>query len=259
MRHVDALSRSIGILVVEDNPFEVNLALCQSRDHKLKNIQKGLKKGESKLYEMRNGLVFRKRGEELLFYVPKSMENQAMHKYHDEMGHIGTEKTTTIILRSYWFPNLRDKVETHIRNCLKCISYSPSSGKAEGFLHSIPKGNISFMTLHIDHFGPVDKQRLLKRYVFLVVDSFTKYVKLYATKTTSTKEAIDCLSQYFANYSRPKVIISDRGSCFTSVEFKEFLDDNNVKHIKIATGSPKANGQVERVNRILTPIGKINR
>ena len=32
------------------------------------------------------------------------------------------------------------------------------------------------------------------------------------------------------------------------------MSGNGVQHIKIATGSPQANGQVERVNRTLTPM-----
>lgn len=37
MKHVDALSRSFSICVVEDNPFEYNLSICQSKDEKFKN------------------------------------------------------------------------------------------------------------------------------------------------------------------------------------------------------------------------------
>lgn len=48
--------------------------------------------------------------------------------------------------------------------------------------------------------------------------------------------------------------MSDRGTCFTSEEFQEFLQVNNVKHIKVATASPQANGQVERINRDLGPM-----
>lgn len=48
--------------------------------------------------------------------------------------------------------------------------------------------------------------------------------------------------------------MSDRGSCFTSSDFKNFLEENDIQHIKIATFSPEANGQVERVNRSLGPM-----
>lgn len=92
-----------------------------------------------------------------------------------------------------------------------------------------------------------------------MIDGFTKFTKLYSVKTTRSKKTIDCLKDYFRNYSRPKTIISDRGTCFTSDEFKFYLDENNVKHVLIATASPKANGQVERVNRALGPaLAKIS-
>lgn len=76
----------------------------------------------------------------------------------------------------------------------------------------------------------------------MIVDAFSKFVRLYATKTTNSKEGIAYLIQYFQNYSKPKILISDRGSSFTSNEFEEFLRKNDIKHIKVATGSPQANG-----------------
>ena len=254
MQHVDALSRVTNIMVIEDNTLEFNLSVCQSKDSKILSIRENLEKNEDQQFEMRNGLVYKKYNGTVLFYVPETMETNILHRYHDGMGHLGIEKTMNTIRCNYWFPKMKQKVETYIRNCLKCIAYSPNSGKKEGYLHSVPKGNVPFQTLHIDHYGPVDKKRLSKQHVFLVVDAFTKHVRLYATKTTSSAEVIRCLTDYFTNYSRPRIMVSDRGTAYTSREFREFLAENDVQHQLIATGSPQANGQVERVNRVLTPI-----
>ncbi|XP_036148576.1 uncharacterized protein LOC114254896 [Monomorium pharaonis] len=254
MKHVDALSRITDVLVVEDNPFEFNLSVCQSQDATIKELRERLEKKEDRDFELRNGIVYRKMGDSLLFYVPENMESNVIYRYHDSMGHLGLDKVRSIIKSSYWFPNMKRKIENHVQNCLKCIAFSPSSGRVEGFLHCIPKGNVPFATIHIDHYGPVDKQRLCKQYIFLVIDAFTKFVKLYATKSTTSKEVIVCLSQYFAYYSKPNVIVSDRGTAFTSAEFTEFIEKQEIKHVKIATGSPRANGQIERVNRVVTPM-----
>jgi len=82
-------------------------------------------------------------------------------------------------------------------------------------------------------------------------------VKLFPINSTSTREIIASLSKYFEFNSRPRGIFSDRGGCFTSSEFSEFLAERNIGHIKVATCVPQANGQVERVNRVLTPtLGK---
>lgn len=242
MQHVDALSRcNDAIMITEANSFETNLIIAQPKDEKIQNIKKLLEENEHKLYEMRNGIVFRKTNDgRLLFCVPQKMEDHVLYKYHDQLGHIGRDKMLSAIVKSYWFSNIKNKVMEHIENCLKCIAFSTKYGKGEGFLHSIPKGNKPFKIIHIDHYGPVDNSRL-KKIILVVVDGFTKFLRLYTTKTTNTKEVINALKNYFRAYSKTTCIISDRGSCFTSADFEDFLNDLNVKHIKIATGSPQAN------------------
>lgn len=103
---------------------------------------------------MRNGLVYRKVKDKLLFYVPQDMERELLYKYHNEFGHFGVDKIYEVLRESYWFPEMRSKIQTHIQNCVKCIAFATPSGKIEGFVHGIPKGEKSFDTIHVDHFGP---------------------------------------------------------------------------------------------------------
>lgn len=253
MLHVDALSRQI--MIIEDNSFDRNLALCQNDDPTIIKIRRELERSEQKLFEMRNGLVYRKHRGQILFYVPTALETGVMHKYHNELGHVGVEKTVRNIMNSYWFPEMKSKVENHIKGCLKCVAFTPDSGKSQGSLHSIPKGDVPFSTIHVDHLALVSRSSSsTKHYIFSVVDAFTKHIKLYATKTTNASEVIKNLKSYFEYYSRPLRIISDRGSCFTGREFEEFIKEYNIQHVKVATASPQANGQVERFNRTIIPM-----
>ncbi|CAD7001655.1 unnamed protein product [Ceratitis capitata] len=254
MQHVDALSRVNNVLIVHANTFEENLVICQSRDERIRKIKEELEIKESKCYEMRNGIVYKKKDKELLFYVPESMETHVLYKYHDEMGHLGIDKVVQTIGKSYWFPGVKQKATIHIENCLKCIAFSNKSGKKEGLLNIIPKGNVPFEMIHIDHYGPINSRFSKYKHVLVVIDAFTKFVRLYPSKTTASKEAVSALREYFRTYSRPKFIVSDRGTCFTSNEFEEFLENNKVEHIKVATNSPQANGQAEIVNKSLGPM-----
>lgn len=254
MGHVDALSRSFGILVIEDNPFEWNLFIVQSRDPMIKKIIQNLETSQDPNFELWNGLVYKKHGSRLLFVVPVEMEHHVLFHYHNEMGHVDLHKMIKLIRDTYWFPSIQEKCKEHVRNCLKCLAFSPVSGKSEGTLHPMPKGYLPFETIHIDHLGPLDRHTTVKKYIFLVVDAFSKFVRLYATKTTNAREALKCLDQYFHSYSTPKVIVSDRGSAFTSAEFEDFLKSHHIKHIKVATGSPQSNGQAERLNRTILPM-----
>lgn len=201
MGHTDALSRSFGVLVIDDNPFEWNLTIFQSQEPAIKKIAAKLEVSPNPRYELRDGLIYRKHSSKLLFLVPEGMESHILFHYYNEMGHIGVGKMTELIRNTYWFPSVQRKCETHVRNCLKCIAFSPVSGKTEGTLHPIPKGRIPFDTIHIDHLGPIDTQVAAKKYIFLIIDAFSKFVRLYATKATNSKEAIQCLEQYFRSYS----------------------------------------------------------
>lgn len=254
MNHVDALSRSLSVLIIEDVTFEQVLGIKQSTDKTIDDIKEKLLTTELPYYELRNGLVYRKEKEKLLFYVPEEMIENVIRTSHESIGHLATDKTIDYIRQTYWFSNMKSRVKTYIENCLKCISFSPKYGIKEGFLNNIEKGDVPFDTLHIDHLGPLEKTTQYHRHVLVVVDSFTKFIKLFPCKSTSSAESIKHLETYFAMYSRPKRIIADRGTCFSSAEFRRFTDENAVALTLIAIGVPRANGQVEVVNRSLTPM-----
>lgn len=204
---------------------------------------------------MRDGLVYRKfKNKKLLFYVLKCRESNVIRTCHDDLGHLGIDKIVDRITKVYWFPNLKERVREYISNCLKCIEFSPTSGKLEGYLHNIPKGKLPFQTVHVDHYGPLEKTEKGYRYVLSLIDGFTKFIKLYSCKTTKTEEVIRHLKDYFCAYSKPRRLISDRGTCFTSQLFAKFMEEESIQHVLIAVGTPRANGQVERFNRVLTPM-----
>ncbi|KAL4085336.1 hypothetical protein QTP88_012457 [Uroleucon formosanum] len=254
MQHVDAFSRCHAILVLESNTFEQVLAVRQSTDDDIVQIKNKLLTSDNKFYELRNGLIYRKENKRIRFYVPKTMENNVIRTCHDDMAHVGLLKVIENISRVYWFPDMKNKVRRYLDNCLKCIEFSRPSGRKEGFLFSIPKGDKPFITLHIDHLGPLEKTNYKNKFIFVIIDAFSKFVRLYPCRTTKSDEVIKHLRNYFQTYSKPCQIISDRGTSFTGTNFKEFLKDESVKLTLVASGTPRANGQVEIVNKSIIPM-----
>lgn len=135
--------------------------------------------------------------------------------------------------------------------CIDCAYKKNQYGKKEGFLHPIPKSKEPLCTWYIDHLGPFCKTNRNYAYVFMIVDSFSKYLFARPTKTTNSKEVIYCLKDLFSMFGVPKRIIADRGKAFKSKTFKEFCDEKKIKLILNAVSSPRSNGQVERYNRTL--------
>ncbi|KAG5319045.1 POL3 protein, partial [Pseudoatta argentina] len=134
------------------------------------------------------------------------------------------------------------------------IIESRKHGKQEGFLRNIPKNAIPLETYHIDHLGPIPSTQKSYAHILVVVDAFTKFTWLYPTKSTSAEEVINRLSKQAVIFGNPCQIVSDRGTAFTSKSFKKYCADEKIEHILIATGVPRGNGQVERINRIVIPV-----
>jgi len=249
MVHVDCLSRHI--MVINNISVEDEIMYKQLMDPKLKEIASELEIKESKYFVLINGLLFRNYNDKELFVVPELMINNVIRLYHDDMGHVGVDKTIHGILNHYWFPCLKLRVRQYLDNCVKCLSHSITTGKMEGEMELVEVKAVPMHTVHLDHFGPLEETADKYKYILVVVDAYSKYVWLYPCKSTTTNEVIEHLSVLFISFGLPERMISDRGTAFSSKNFASFAQEKEIKHIMTAVASPWANGQVERVNRFL--------
>lgn len=271
MTHADALSRNpvndkqtasidqySTILAISNEDWLLTLQmgdseLCRIRDIINSNLNsKGLEYikdnyliKENKLFRILEG-----NNSNIRWVVPKGARWQVCKMNHDDIGHVGGEKTLERIKRLYWFPKMSRFVKKYVKSCIDC-AYAKATTNNEGLLHPIVKNGIPFHTLHTDHLGPFIKSKKGNTHILVTVDSFTKFVFIKPVRNTKTQNVIRVLEDIFDTFRNPDRIISDRGSCFTSHAFRRFCMDRGVKHILNAVASPRSNGQVERYNRTI--------
>lgn len=89
--------------------------------------------------------------------------------------------------------------------------------------------------------------------MLVIVDAFTKCVWLYPVKDATSAATLKKIQLQQEVFGSPRRIISDRGVVFTSNNFKAYCEKENIEHVLIATGVPRGNGQVERMNGIIIP------
>ncbi|KAF4530047.1 hypothetical protein B566_EDAN018296 [Ephemera danica] len=278
MAHVDALSRApvenanetIDDMVSEK--LDVRLALTleeqiltmQRSDPELKaqfdllaipeKDRSREEKNMVKDFVLKNGIIYRNMDSRYLFFVPTAMRKSLVVRAHDLSGHFSVERTVTKLQENYWFPGLRRYVKHHVSHCFECIANKVPSGKRPGLLHPIPPGQRPFETVHLDHLGPFVTSSRGNKFLLIAADSLTKYVRLYATKDTSSRYVTMSLNDFIYRHGIPERCITDRGTAFTAQAFEEYCHKHGITHILIATRHPRANGQVERVNRTILPV-----
>lgn len=64
--------------------------------------------------------------------------------------------------------------------------------------------------------------------MFSVVDAFTNCIWIYPTKSTTSKEVIDKLEAQKIIFGNPKRVVTDRGTAFTSGEFRKYCEEKNI-------------------------------
>ncbi|CAB3256531.1 unnamed protein product [Arctia plantaginis] len=234
------------IATVEGNDSEIKRIRDILEDDKTKFVPEGCKN-----YQLKGSYVYKILDEGLRWVVPRSCRWQVLRMNHDEVGHFGFEKTLNRIRGIFWFPKMRRFNKKYVSACLECAHHKAPGGPKEGVLHPIPKLEKPFHTLHADHLGPFIRSKRGNMYLVVVIDSFTKFINIRPVKDTKTTTAIKAFKEHFSYFGVPSRLITDRGSCFPSAKFKNFIDQLKVKHILNAVATPRANGQVERFNRTI--------
>lgn len=95
----------------------------QLTDTKLREIAERVETHGNKHFMLVDGLLFRRYRDRDLFMVSESMVNGMIRMHHDDMGHIGIEKTVYSVLGYYWFSCLKQKIRLYIENCIKCLIF----------------------------------------------------------------------------------------------------------------------------------------
>ncbi|XP_058456588.1 uncharacterized protein K02A2.6-like [Malaya genurostris] len=164
------------------------------------------------------------------------------------------------VARSYVFwPSLDVEIAEYVRTCVHCAA----AAKSPAHIPPVPwpKSSSPWQRVHVDYAGPIDGE-----YFLLVVDSYSKWPEIVQTRRITSTATINILRGLFARLGMPEKLVSDNGTQFTSIEFKQFCAENGIDHVTTAPFHPQSNGQIERfvdtlkraINKIQEGRGSIN-
>lgn len=113
--------------------------------------------------------------------------------------------------------------------------------------------NMSFKRSHhqlsIDLYGPLPTGKRGMKYLFVTVDTFSKFVRICLIRKATTNAITKCLFDHdIPEYGKPDRIQTDHKTQFTSMQWTIKLNENKVKHILSPIRRPHGN-MVERVNK----------
>uniref|UniRef100_A0A672HB92 Gypsy retrotransposon integrase-like protein 1 n=1 Tax=Salarias fasciatus TaxID=181472 RepID=A0A672HB92_SALFA len=197
--------------------------------------------------ELLDGVLYRKRQDGAQtshqLVLPEELRPLFLKSLHDDIGHMGVERTLDLIRTRFYWPKMSADVENKIKTCNRCIRRKSLPEKAA------PLCNISatrplelvcmdFLTLEPDSSNTI-------------TDHFTKYAVAIPTPNQKARTVAKCLWDHFlVHYGIPERLHSDQGPDFESRTIKELCELIGTKKIRTTPYHPRGN-PVERFNRTL--------
>ena len=167
----------------------------------------------------------------------------SLHNSH--VGHFGLERTLKRLkdVGKTWVFQ-RQHVRYFIDNCPCCQKMSLL--KVPIHAHAFTTSTYTPMEcLNIDFVGPFPDGG----YIFVIIDTFTRWVELYHTPNATAVSASKCLLQHFGRFGAPHQIRSDNGPHFVADVIREFLQLVGTEHCLTLAYSKEENALVERMNK----------
>jgi len=189
--------------------------------------------------------------------VPEVLKQQILLQAHDSPltgAHLGFAKTMGKIKDRYFWEGMCREVERYVKSCQLCQKLKKPKQAPAGMLQPIPPGN-AFDKLGVDVLGPFPKSHKGNKYVIVATDYATRWVETQAVPTATAVDIADFLIQRIVcRHGCPKVILTDRGSCFTAKLVQELMKSLGINPVKTTAYHPQANGLTERQNATIAKM-----
>ena len=201
----------------------------------------------------------------VIFIVPKAHRQKAIDGCHQDVGHQGQNRTTSLLLEWFWWPRMTLEVKSTVKNCKQCLCHDGESIRAQ----LVPIEAMGPMDLlHLD-FTKIevsgDRKKELKRkpeivIVLVVVDHFTQHIMAFMTEDMTTHTMACVLyHHYFYIFGTPLCLLTDNDLAFTSEVVQELCDLSGVKRVHTSAYHPQCNGAIDQQHQtVIKMISKLS-
>ncbi|POS82631.1 hypothetical protein EPUL_004731, partial [Erysiphe pulchra] len=187
--------------------------------------------------------------------IPKTLEREIFTFAHDQLGHIGFDRTHQRIVASFYVFDITKKLRNFIYHCHQCRVSSTPRHQPYGNFQPILTPPYLFHTISIDFILALPKTPDLLDCALTVTDKLSKAITIIPGRLNWTASQWgNALIQHLLTilWGVQRAIISDRDRKFISEVWRDMMDMLGVKllfstvwHLQIDGASERTNQTVE--------------
>ena len=152
------------------------------------------------------------------------------------VGHHGVERTLERLRSRY--PSESEKwayQREHVRHFIKKCPCCQKMSYLKTTIHTLPFTTATYtpwQRINIDTIGPLPPDEHDNKYIIVIIDTFTRYMELYAVKSVDAEHAVQAINAHCGRYGVPTQIVSDGGTQFINALMTEYCALMQIEHIQ---------------------------
>jgi hypothetical protein len=189
----------------------------------------------------------------LRIYVPNHLKSLVTTQYHDQLGHMGVQKTFENIKKWYYWPNLYKDINDYVTTCVTCQTRSKYNIKQP--LQETDFPPYPFAKVSLDISGPYSTTFSGNKYIVAFVDWYSGWGEAFAVPDKSAETVAHLLiDDIVTRYGCPLQLVTDNGTENVNRIMRETLQELNIDHVRTSIYHSQSNTRVERFHRTLQNI-----
>lgn len=184
--------------------------------------------------------------------VPQQSRRSTWEAYHVRSGHLGVDKTLSVLRRGFYWPGMEKEALQWVAECERCALRKARLESKAPLVPIVVGAPLEVIALDFLSLGrPNDEYQ----YILTATDLFTRYAWAIPTKDQTARTTARVLWQYILQpFGCPERFHSDQGPNFESMLIAELCKYYGCRKSRTTSYHPQGNGVCERFNQTLLSL-----
>ena len=168
--------------------------------------------------------------------LPKPYRKEALEGCHDNVGHFGIDRTLDLLRDRFYWPHLMEEAKDYVSSCRRCQMAKGRQQLAplQPYHADAPMELVHMDYLTIEHGRTGNDVNIL-----IITDHYSTFAQaIKTTNQTALTTAQAAYDHFFSKYGFPEKIVTDQGTNFESLLFKDLCKVANITKLRTTSYHP---------------------